>query len=90
MSVGLRIQSDPVILPESSFQFSLDPDPDLTDPDLDPVCLERLDPDLFNIRPDPNPFVSLSSFSKGPESYTSNAPALGTLECELKRKVTYS
>ena len=27
------------------------------DPDPDPVCPERLDPDRFNIRPDPQPWL---------------------------------
>ena len=33
----------------SGFQISPDPDPDL-------VCLEELDPDPVNIRPDPQPW----------------------------------
>ena len=37
-------------------RLDLDPDPDLDqDPDPDPVCPERLDPDLVNIRSDPKP-----------------------------------
>ena len=58
--VSIRIRSNPVFWLDpacyqislngfgSGFQISLDPDPD-------PVCPERLDPDPVNIRPDPKP-----------------------------------